>query len=129
MPETIPHGTPWKHANLEMVTGRREILPGISVVSNVSQGENVRETPELSLVINTPRGQVVLVGCSHPGIDQILTSVAAKSSRVRMVVGGPGNILRAPKRTGGAGSHLLNRADCQTIHGAAAGSVEGGVLK
>jgi 7,8-dihydropterin-6-yl-methyl-4-(beta-D-ribofuranosyl)aminobenzene 5'-phosphate synthase len=88
VPEHIPHGTPWKDARLEMVTGRREILPGISVVSNVSRGEAFRETPELSLVIDTPQGQVVLVGCSHPGIEQILESVEAKTNRVRMIIGG-----------------------------------------
>jgi 7,8-dihydropterin-6-yl-methyl-4-(beta-D-ribofuranosyl)aminobenzene 5'-phosphate synthase len=58
------------------------------VVSNVSRGESFRETPELSLVIDTPDGLVVLVGCSHPGIEQILESVEAKTTRVRMVIGG-----------------------------------------
>lgn len=46
------------------------------------------ETPELSLVIDTADGQIVTVGCSHPGIEQILESVQAKSRSVRLLVGG-----------------------------------------
>lgn len=88
VPEIIPHGTPWKHAHLTRVVAEMEIAPGIKVVSNVSRGESFRETPELSLVIDTPEGQIVLVGCSHPGIEHILESVEAKTRPVRLVVGG-----------------------------------------
>lgn len=88
VPEAIPHGTPWKHANLTRVVSEHEIAPGIKVVSNVSRGESFRETPELSLVIETTEGQIVLVGCSHPGIEQILESVQAKARPVRLVMGG-----------------------------------------
>ena len=88
VPMTIPHGSRWKHANLTRVVSELEIAPGIKVVSNVSRGEGFRETPELSLVIETPEGQIVLVGCSHPGIEQILESVEARTRPVRLVVGG-----------------------------------------
>jgi 7,8-dihydropterin-6-yl-methyl-4-(beta-D-ribofuranosyl)aminobenzene 5'-phosphate synthase len=57
-------------------------------VANVSRGESFRETPELSLVIDTPDGQILLVGCSHPGIEQILESVEAKTRPVRLLAGG-----------------------------------------
>lgn len=88
VPDPLPHGSPWKHANLEVVTGEREIVPGIRVVSNLSRGAAFRETPELSLAIATPAGQVLLVGCSHPGIEQILESVGAKTAPVRLLMGG-----------------------------------------
>jgi 7,8-dihydropterin-6-yl-methyl-4-(beta-D-ribofuranosyl)aminobenzene 5'-phosphate synthase len=88
VPEMIPHGSPWKRANIIRVPDTREVVPGIRVVNNVSRAENFRETPELSLVIDTPEGQIVLVGCSHPGIEQILESVEARTRRVRLVVGG-----------------------------------------
>lgn len=88
VPAEVPHGSPWKHANLERIDGERTIGRGIRVVSNVSRGETFRETPELSLSTSTPDGQIVLVGCSHPGIEQILESVAANSNPVRMLIGG-----------------------------------------
>lgn len=88
VPEVIPHGSPWKHAKLTRIRAETEIAPGIRVVSNISRGETFRETPELSLVIETPEGQIVLVGCSHPGIEQILESVGARTRSVRLLVGG-----------------------------------------
>ena len=87
IPDPLPHGSPWKHAKLQRVTGTYEIFPGIRVVRNISAGPNFTETPELSLVIDSPTGQVLLVGCSHPGIEQILQSVSGADS-VRLVMGG-----------------------------------------
>jgi 7,8-dihydropterin-6-yl-methyl-4-(beta-D-ribofuranosyl)aminobenzene 5'-phosphate synthase len=88
VPEVIPHGSPWKHANLTRIGAEIQIAPGIRLVTNISRGAAFRETPELSLVIDTPEGQILLVGCSHPGIEQILESVAAKTRSVRLLVGG-----------------------------------------
>ena len=88
IPDTIPHGSPWKRANLERIAGEKEIAPGVRVINNRSRGATFRETPELSLVLSTPEGQVVIVGCSHPGIEQILESVRAKTNPVRLIAGG-----------------------------------------
>lgn len=88
VPQVVPHGTPWKSANIERVDSVMEIAPGIRLVSNISRAGAFSETPELSLAIQTREGQVLLVGCSHPGIEQILTSVAAKQVPVRLVIGG-----------------------------------------
>ena len=88
VPQVVPHGTPWKGANIERVDSVVELAPGIKLVSNLSQTGAFSETPELSLAIQTPEGQILLVGCSHPGIEQILNSVAAKQVPVRLVIGG-----------------------------------------
>ena len=88
VPEVIPHGTPWRHGNVIRVPAEMEVAPGMRVVANVSRGESFRETPELSLIIDTPEGQIILVGCSHPGIEQILESVQAQTRPVRLVLGG-----------------------------------------
>ncbi len=88
VPQVVPHGSPWRGANIERVDSVAEIAPGIRLVNNVSRTGAFRETPELSLAIETPEGQVLLVGCSHPGIEQILNSVAAKQIPVRLVIGG-----------------------------------------
>ncbi len=88
VPAVIPHGSPWKHARMTRIGAATEIAPGVAVVSNVSRGETFRETPELSLVIDTPEGRILLVGCSHPGIEQILASIEAKARPVRLLMGG-----------------------------------------
>lgn len=88
VPDALPHGSPWKHANIHRVDGELQIAPGIRLVSNVSRGTSFTETPEISLTLETPEGQVLVVGCSHPGIEQILESVRAKTEQVRLVVGG-----------------------------------------
>lgn len=87
-PKSLPHGSPWKHAMIERVDSVREIAPGIRVVRNRSSAHGFPETPEISLSIQTPEGQILLVGCSHPGIEQILSSVGAKQVPVRLLVGG-----------------------------------------
>ncbi|CAN5632480.1 MBL fold metallo-hydrolase [soil metagenome] len=87
-PDPLPHGSPWKRANLHRVDAALEIAPGIRVVRNISSGGSFTETPELSLVLDTPEGQVLVVGCSHPGIERILESVQAQTRPVRLLIGG-----------------------------------------
>ena len=46
------------------------------------------ELRELSLAINTPDGMVIVVGCSHPGIDKIVESATAINPRIHFIAGG-----------------------------------------
>lgn len=45
---------------------------------------------EQALVIDTPKGLVILTGCSHPGVVRLVEAALAqrKASRVRLLVGG-----------------------------------------
>lgn len=88
VPDVVPHGSAWPNANIIRVSESLEIAPGFRLLRNISHTKQFNETPELSLVIDTPEGQVVVVGCSHPGIEQILASVAARDQDIHMVVGG-----------------------------------------
>jgi len=66
------------------VSGPEEILPGI-----FSTGELGTSIREQSLVIETPRGLVVVTGCSHPGIVTILETVQKQFHKnIYFVVGG-----------------------------------------
>ena len=82
-----PRSGPWP-TQFRRVTGRVELAPGIALVANRDPDGAYRETPELSLVLDTPAGQVVVVGCSHPGIERILASVDAKTTPVAGIIGG-----------------------------------------
>ena len=83
-----PIGSAWPGANFELVDRNTEIAPNVHLVSLVSDRPGTFELRELSLVINTANGLVVLVGCSHPGIDKILESAIVINPRVHLVVGG-----------------------------------------
>jgi 7,8-dihydropterin-6-yl-methyl-4-(beta-D-ribofuranosyl)aminobenzene 5'-phosphate synthase len=54
----------------------------------VSDKRGTLELRELSLALDTPEGLVIVVGCSHPGIDQIVAAATAINPRVHLVVGG-----------------------------------------
>ncbi|MBC8156249.1 MAG: MBL fold metallo-hydrolase [Bacteroidetes bacterium] len=88
VPKQVPHGSPWPQDNMIRIDSSAQVLPGITIVRNIAQVRLFGETPELSLAIQTPRGQLLVVGCSHPGIEQILGSIAAKQNPVYLLVGG-----------------------------------------
>ena len=88
VPAVVPHGTPWRGFDLVSGAGGTEIAPGIRLVENVAPGRDFGETPELTLVVETANGRIVLVGCSHPGIERILASIGAPTEPVALLVGG-----------------------------------------
>src|SRR5258708_20014999 len=47
-----------------------------------------KELKELSLAINTPDGLVLVVGCSHPGIEKIVEAAAAINPKIHLIAGG-----------------------------------------
>lgn len=52
-------------------------------------GESGGRVPEQSLVVSTPRGLVVITGCAHPGIVQIIEGICATYQQpVYLVMGG-----------------------------------------
>jgi 7,8-dihydropterin-6-yl-methyl-4-(beta-D-ribofuranosyl)aminobenzene 5'-phosphate synthase len=88
VPATVGHGTPWREARFVQVSSELEVAPGMRVVRNVAAEGSFASLPELSLVIDGPEGQFVVVGCSHPGIETILRSTGAPRRPVDLVVGG-----------------------------------------
>jgi 7,8-dihydropterin-6-yl-methyl-4-(beta-D-ribofuranosyl)aminobenzene 5'-phosphate synthase len=81
-------GSPWPAARFQIVTGPTEIFPGFFVLTTRSKKPGTVEMNELSLAIRTPRGFAVVVGCSHPGVETILESVATLDRRIYTVTGG-----------------------------------------
>ena len=86
-PDVVPHGTVWTGANVERVNTVTEIAPGVRLIPAGSQ-ERGNGIPELSLSVMTAEGQVLFVGCSHPGVEAILEAASADSRRVRLISGG-----------------------------------------
>ena len=87
-PEVMRFGVAWPGANFQLVDKNIEIAPGIHLIALVSDKPGTLELRELSLALNTPDGMVVVVGCSHPGIDKIVDAVAKINPRIHLVAGG-----------------------------------------
>ena len=87
-PQMITGGTPWPSANFVLIDGVTEAAPGISVLATVSQTPGTLELRELSLAIETPKGLILVVGCSHPGIERIVEASTVLDKHVYAIVGG-----------------------------------------
>lgn len=87
-PETLRFGSAWPDANFQLVDKNTEVAPGVHLITLVSQKPGTLELRELSLAINTPDGLVLVVGCSHPGIDQIIQAAAGINPRIHLLTGG-----------------------------------------
>ena len=87
-PAVMRFGAAWPGANFELIDKTTEIAPGIHLIALVSDKPGTLELRELSLAINTPDGMVIVVGCSHPGIDKIVAAAVAINPRIHFVVGG-----------------------------------------
>jgi 7,8-dihydropterin-6-yl-methyl-4-(beta-D-ribofuranosyl)aminobenzene 5'-phosphate synthase len=67
-----------------------------------SSGEFSKPIPEQALVLNTKQGLVIMTGCSHPGIIEMLKEIkSAFKKDIYMVFGG---------------FHLLNKSDKEMEH-------------
>jgi 7,8-dihydropterin-6-yl-methyl-4-(beta-D-ribofuranosyl)aminobenzene 5'-phosphate synthase len=87
-PEIMGFGSAWPSANFQLIDKNTEIASNIHLVTLVSDKPGTLELRELSLVINTPEGLVIVVGCSHPGIDKIVESATAINPRIHFIAGG-----------------------------------------
>jgi 7,8-dihydropterin-6-yl-methyl-4-(beta-D-ribofuranosyl)aminobenzene 5'-phosphate synthase len=87
-PAELTFGTPWPAAHFTWVDSLTEVAPGVAIVSTVSKTPGTLELRELSLVIRTPKGLVLVVGCSHPGIETILEAARPWGDHVHLIFGG-----------------------------------------
>ena len=87
-PETMRFGTAFPGANIQSIDKTTEVAPGVTLIALVSDTPGTRELKELSLAIDTPDGLVLMVGCSHPGIEAIVAEAVKISRHVHLIAGG-----------------------------------------
>jgi 7,8-dihydropterin-6-yl-methyl-4-(beta-D-ribofuranosyl)aminobenzene 5'-phosphate synthase len=104
------HGTAWPAARFHAVTKLTDITPHIHLISTLSETPGFRDMPEISLILDTPQGPIVIVGCSHPGIENILANVAAQThtSSIFELVGGLHLVVSTPSQIDHTVSALLD---------------------
>jgi 7,8-dihydropterin-6-yl-methyl-4-(beta-D-ribofuranosyl)aminobenzene 5'-phosphate synthase len=86
--EPLTSGVPWLNGKFVMVDSILEVVPGVHLIALISESVGTKELPELSMALETPRGLVVVAGCSHPGIERIVAAAAAINPQVHGVFGG-----------------------------------------
>ena len=87
-PEILEAGTPWPNANFVPISQKTEVAPGIFILAGVSTTPGTLELKELDLAIKGPQGMILIVGCSHPGIEHILQETATIDPHVHILFGG-----------------------------------------
>jgi 7,8-dihydropterin-6-yl-methyl-4-(beta-D-ribofuranosyl)aminobenzene 5'-phosphate synthase len=80
--------SPWPGARFVQITEPREVLPGFFLFTTRSNIAGTIEMNEVSLVIKTPKGGVLVVGCSHPGIELLVEAATKIDPQVYEVFGG-----------------------------------------
>lgn len=87
-PEVMKFGAAWAGANFTPIDKTTEVAPGIWLIALVSDATGTKELKELSLAIDTPDGIVLVVGCSHPGIENIVQAASKINKKIYLIAGG-----------------------------------------
>ena len=87
-PEIIHMGEAWPSTNFQLIDKNIEIVPGMYLIALVSDKPGTLELRELSLAIRTPDGLVLVVGCSHPGVEHIMQEASAIDPHIQFLFGG-----------------------------------------
>jgi 7,8-dihydropterin-6-yl-methyl-4-(beta-D-ribofuranosyl)aminobenzene 5'-phosphate synthase len=87
-PQVMKFGAAWRDANFELIDKTTEIAPGMTLIALVSDIPGTRELKELSLAVDTSAGLVLVVGCSHPGIEKIVEAAVAINPKIHLIAGG-----------------------------------------
>ena len=114
-PKRIQSGTPWSNAEFNAVKEVTEVSDGVFILPNVSRTVGTMELKELSLALKTKRGMVLIVGCSHPGITNIIAKVKEIDPRVHNVFGGFHLLNKTPEELSRITSTLKEEYQVENI--------------
>jgi 7,8-dihydropterin-6-yl-methyl-4-(beta-D-ribofuranosyl)aminobenzene 5'-phosphate synthase len=87
-PEHPRLGKLYDTGHFVLVDKLTEVAPGIFLVYTVSRIPRTIELPELTLAIKGPRGLILVDGCSHSGIEEILQAASVVDPHTHIVFGG-----------------------------------------
>jgi 7,8-dihydropterin-6-yl-methyl-4-(beta-D-ribofuranosyl)aminobenzene 5'-phosphate synthase len=83
-PEHVTQGTALPYDNIIQIKETTEIMPGFFIVPSEAPMGN-----EIALSIKTTKGLLVITGCGHPGIENILKAATVGDNKhVYFVIGG-----------------------------------------
>jgi 7,8-dihydropterin-6-yl-methyl-4-(beta-D-ribofuranosyl)aminobenzene 5'-phosphate synthase len=103
IPVIIPESFSGGFKNELVKSGLEPVLvnnPALICENLYSSGEFAGPIPEQALVLNTSKGLVVITGCSHPGIVEMLKEIkSAFNKNIYMVLGGFHLLDKSEKET------------------------------
>jgi 7,8-dihydropterin-6-yl-methyl-4-(beta-D-ribofuranosyl)aminobenzene 5'-phosphate synthase len=94
-PEHLRSGKLHDTGTFILVDKLTEVAPGIFLIYTVSSIPRTLELPELTLAIKGPHGLILVDGCSHSGIEEILQAASAVDPHTHIVFGGL-HLVRTP---------------------------------
>jgi len=92
----------------------------ITLIALVSDAPGTKELKELSLAVNTPDGIVLVVGCSHPGIERIVEAAASINPKIQLIAGGFHLVVRPTTPLRRSWRHSRTPSKWRTSHPATA---------
>jgi 7,8-dihydropterin-6-yl-methyl-4-(beta-D-ribofuranosyl)aminobenzene 5'-phosphate synthase len=114
-PEIIHMGEAWPGANFQLIDRNTEISPGMYLIALVSDRPGTLELHELSLAIRTPDGLVLVVGCSHPGVEHIVQEATAVNPHINILFGGLRQIQAPDPEVGRIATVLHNQYKLERV--------------
>lgn len=94
----IASGSPWENVEFIPIKKVTEIFKDIFILPTTSETAGTRDLEEISLALKTSKGLVLVAGCSHPGIENIVDLATSIDGRIFNIFGG---------------FHLLQKNDAQ----------------
>jgi 7,8-dihydropterin-6-yl-methyl-4-(beta-D-ribofuranosyl)aminobenzene 5'-phosphate synthase len=88
VPSNLPTGNVFRAGNFVLVDIPTEVAPGIYLVPTVSKNTGTLELRELTLAIKGKQGLILIDGCSHAGIEEILQAASAIDRHFHIILGG-----------------------------------------
>lgn len=85
----------WQDANLNKVAKTYEVIPNVYIISTIRKRKGLSKLQELSLALKTSQGLILVVGCSHPGITNIVAAASQIDANILNIYGGF-HMLRTP---------------------------------
>lgn len=87
--DSLAFGTAWSQGQFEKIQSTTTIAPGIHLIALSGSWGTDFELRELSLALETPDGIILIVGCSHPTIEEIVETVSSTLEKpILLVIGG-----------------------------------------
>jgi len=88
VPSNLPTENVFRGGNFVLVDILTEVAPGIFLVPTVSKNTGTLELRELTLAIKGKQGLILVDGCSHAGIEEILQAASAVDPHFHIIFGG-----------------------------------------
>jgi len=87
-PNPVYFGKLYDVGDFHLIDKTTEVAPGIFLIFNISKVPRTLELPELTLALKGPNGLTFVDGCSHSGVEEILSAATSIDSRFYILFGG-----------------------------------------